>query len=165
MNQNAIGLRPTGRYDPLGVYHDTLLTSEDIPMTPEYESQGYLLDDYRLFHLSEPQRGRIDFHYHEFCKLLMLRSGSGGYWVNGQRYALQAGDAVLIGSHCVHRPEFEPGVPYERIIIYISPEFLKRQSDAGCPLEELFTGPVGPVLRPSEKEQRRIFVLFHYHKI
>ena len=128
-------------------------------MTPEYESRGFLLDDYRLFHLSEPQKGRIDFHYHEFCKLLMLRPGSGGYRVGGQRYALQAGDCVLIGSHCVHRPEFEPGVPYERIIIYISPEFLRRHSHPDCPLEEIFTGQAGPVLRTSEKEQQKLFSL------
>ena len=128
-------------------------------MTPEYESRGFLLDDYRLFHLSEPQRGRIDFHYHEFCKLLLLRSGSGGYWVNGQRYALQAGDVVLIASHCVHRPEFEPGVPYERTIIYISPEFLKRHSHPDCALEDIFSGTSGPILRPTEKEQRKLFAL------
>ena len=128
-------------------------------MTPEYESRGYLLDDYRLFRLSEPQKGQIDLHYHEFCKLLLLRSGSGGYWVGGQRYTLQAGDAVLIGSHCVHRPEFEPGVPYERIIIYISPEFLRRQSAPECPLEEIFSAEAGPILRPTEKEQRKIFAL------
>ena len=126
-------------------------------MTPEYESRGYLLDDYRLFHLTEPQKGRIDFHYHEFCKLLLLRSGSGGYRVGGQRYVLQAGDAVFIDSHCVHRPEFEEGVPYERIIIYIAPEFLRRQSHADCSLEEIFSA--GPVLRPTEKEQRKIFAL------
>ena len=125
----------------------------------EYESRGFLLDDYRLFHLSEPQRGRIDFHYHEFCKLLLLRSGSGGYWVGGQRYALQAGDAVLIHSHNVHRPEFEPGVPYERIIIYISPEFLRRHSHPDCSLEAIFTESSGPILRPTEKEQRKLFAL------
>ena len=128
-------------------------------MTPEYESRGYLLDDYRLFHLSEPQKGETDLHYHEFCKLLLLRSGSGGYRVGGQRYALQAGDGVLIGSRCVHRPEFQPGVPYERIIIYISPEFLRRQSAPGCPLEQIFSGEAGPILRPTEKEQRRLFAL------
>ena len=128
-------------------------------MTAGYESRGYLLDDYRLFHLTEPQRRRIDFHYHEFCKLLLLRSGSGGYWVDGQRYALQAGDMVLIASHRVHRPEFEPGVPYERTIIYISPDFLRRQSHPDCSLEAIFTAGAGPVLRLTEKEQRRIFAL------
>ena len=125
----------------------------------EYGSQGYLLDDYRLFHLSEPQNGRVDFHYHEFCKLLLLRSGSGGYWVDGQRYALQAGDVVFIPSHCVHRPEFEPGVPYERIIIYISPDFLRRNSVPDCALEEIFTAGAGPILRTREKEQRKLFAL------
>ena len=128
-------------------------------MTPEYESRGFLLDDYRLFHLTEPQRGRIDFHYHEFCKLLLLRSGSGGYWVNGQRYALQAGDVVLIASHCVHRPEFEEGCAYERVIIYIAPEFLSRQSLGKCDLSECFSGTHGHVLRLEEKERKRLFAL------
>lgn len=128
-------------------------------MASAYESRGYLLDDYRLFHLREPQQGRIDYHYHEFCKLLLLRSGSGGYWVEGQRYALQAGDMVLIGSHCVHRPDFEAEAPYERIIIYISPEFLRRQSAPDCDLEAVFSGNQGHILRLEEGQRRRLFNL------
>ena len=88
-------------------------------METNYEKRGYLLDDFRLFHLKDKNGTNIDYHYHEFCKLLLLRSGYGGYTVDGQRYDLKTGDAVLIGSQCVHRPEFEPGVLYERIIIYI----------------------------------------------
>ena len=128
-------------------------------MSQSYESRGFLLDDYRLFHLSEPQNAHIDYHYHEFCKLLLLRSGSGGYSVEGQRYELEAGDIVLIGSHCVHRPEFEAGAPYERVIIYISPEFLQRQSAAGCALEDCFSGEQGHILRPDEKVRRKLFAL------
>ena len=124
-----------------------------------YESRGYLLDDYRLFHLSEPQKGKIEYHYHEFCKLLLLRSGSGGYWVDGQRYSLQAGDVVLIGSHCVHRPDFEADVPYERIILYISPEFLRRESAADCDLEGVFSGVRGHILRPEETQRQKLFRL------
>ena len=128
-------------------------------MASSYESRGYLLDDYRLFHLSEAQKGQIEYHYHEFCKLLLLRSGSGGYWIEGQRYTLQPGDAVLIGSHCVHRPEFEADTPYERIIIYISPEFLRRQSASNCQLEEIFSGERGHILRLEESERRQLFRL------
>ena len=128
-------------------------------MAAQYESRGYLLDDYRLFHLSEPQKGQIEYHYHEFCKLLLLRSGSGGYWIEGQRYTLQPGDAVLIGSHCVHRPEFEADTPYERIIIYISPEFLRRQSAPNCELERIFSGERGRILRLEESDRRRLFRL------
>ena len=129
------------------------------PMNSDYKSRGYLLDDYRLFHLSDTRGTRVDFHYHEFCKLLMLKSGSGGYMVAGQRYSLEAGDIVLIGSHCIHRPEFEPDIPCERIIIYISPEFLRRNSSDDCGLESIFSGLDGHVLRPGEKERKKLFAL------
>ena len=96
----------------------------------EYEKRGYLLENFRLFHLYTQSGTRVDYHYHEFCKLLLLISGRGGYMVDGQRYLLQPGDVVLVGSRCVHRPELEDGSPYERIIIYISPEFLQQSSTA-----------------------------------
>ena len=115
-------------------------------MENSYEKRGYLLDDFRLFHLKDKNGTNIDYHYHEFCKLLMLRSGSGGYTVDGQRYSLDTGDIVLIGSQCVHRPEFEHGSLYERVIIYISPEFLQQQSTPDCPLLDIFNGEHGHVL-------------------
>ena len=115
-------------------------------METGYEKRGYLLDDFRLFHLKDREGTNIDYHYHEFCKLLMLRSGSGGYTVDGQRYSLDTGDIVLIGSGCVHRPEFEHGSLYERVIIYISPEFLQQQSIPDCPLLDIFNGEHGHVL-------------------
>ena len=54
-----------------------------------YQKKGYLTEDYRLFHLRSDSGTRPEFHYHEFCKILLLLSGSGGYTVDGQRYALQ----------------------------------------------------------------------------
>ncbi len=128
-------------------------------MEQEYEKRGYLLEDFRLFHLQDAQGTNVGFHYHEFCKLLLLRSGSGGYSVEGQRYSLESGDIVLIGSRCVHRPEFEKGVPYERTIIYISPEFLQQQSDRECNLMDCFSGKHGHVLRLSEPRRRSLFAI------
>lgn len=118
-----------------------------------YEKKGYLLEDFRLFHLRGAQGVKAEYHYHEFCKLLLLVSGNGSYRVEGQHYALQAGDIVLVGSRAVHRPEFQPDAPYERIIVYIDPEFLRRQSTADCDLLEVFSGKQGHVLR-CEKWQR-----------
>lgn len=117
-----------------------------------YKKQGYLLDDFRLFHLKDKNGTNIDYHYHEFCKLLLLRSGSGGYIAEGHRYSLEAGDVVLIGSGCVHRPEFERGTLYERVIIYISPQFLQQQSTPDCQLEEIFSGTGGHVLHLEQPE-------------
>lgn len=115
-----------------------------------HEKRGYLLEDFRLFHLRDAQGAKMDYHYHEFHKLLLLLSGSGGYAVEGKRYNLLPGDMVLIGSHCVHRPEFQPGNPYERVILYISPDFLRRNSGENCDLEGLFSGENGHVLRMEE---------------
>lgn len=122
-----------------------------------YQKKGFLTEDYRLFHLRSDSGTRPEFHYHEFCKILLLLSGSGGYTVDGQRYALQSGDVVLVGSHTVHRPEFEPGAAYERIILYISPDFLRRASVPDCDLTECFRS--GHVLRLGEPERKRLFSL------
>ncbi len=112
-----------------------------------YEKKGYLLEDFRLFHLQGAQGVKAEYHYHEFCKLLLLVSGTGGYSVEGQRYALQPGDIVLVGSRAVHRPEFSPDAPYERIIIYIDPDFLRQRSTEDCDLAAVFSGKGGHILR------------------
>lgn len=124
-----------------------------------YKKRGYLLENFRLFHLRSPGGTQTDPHYHEFCKILLLLSGSGAYSVEGHRYLLQSGDIVLLGSRCIHRPELDPGVPYERIIIYISPEYLQKHSTPECTLANVFSGEKGHVLRLKESQRRRIFQL------
>ena len=126
-------------------------------MKDGFEKRGYLQESFRLFHLNSSGQLHVDFHYHEFCKVLMLCSGSGGYTVEGKRYSLQAGDVVLLGSRCVHRPEFSPDSPYERIIIYIDPTFLQEHSATDCDLTELFSGEGGHVLRCSESRRQKMF--------
>ena len=125
----------------------------------EYEKRGYLLENFRLFHLQTQTGTKVDFHYHEFCKLLLLISGRGGYVVDGQRYLLQPGDVVLIGSRCPHRPELEEDSAYERVIIYISPEFLQQASTADCDLMDLFSARHGHVLRLKEADRKKVFAM------
>ena len=125
----------------------------------EYEKRGYLLENFRLFHLHSQAGAKVDYHYHEFCKLLLLISGRGGYVVDGQRYLLQPGDAVLIGSRCAHRPELEEDSAYERVIIYIDPGFLQQSSTPDCDLLGLFSGQRGHVLRLKENQRKKVFAL------
>ena len=125
----------------------------------EYQKRGYLLENFRLFHLRSHGGEQVEYHYHEFCKVLLLISGSGGYFVDGQRYLLQTGDIVLIGNHSIHRPEMDGGSPYERIILYISPEYLQRESTAECNLLSVFSGEKGHVLRLKENRKQKIFQL------
>ena len=122
-----------------------------------YEKKGYLLEDFRLFHLKDYGETKADYHYHEFYKLLFFVSGKGGYFVEGNRYALSPGDIILIGKQCVHRPEFETDTPCERVILYISPEFLARESSSSCHLTDCFSKENNHVLRPNEKSRKMLF--------
>jgi len=90
--------------------------------------RGYLLEDFRLFHLRSNGVDDVDFHYHDFHKIVMVLSGSGAYAVEGRRYLLQPGDVVLVSRGCIHRPEIGKGSSYERAVFFISDEYLKSHS-------------------------------------
>ena len=128
-------------------------------MEQEYEKRGYLSEDFRLFHLKDDRGATVGFHYHEFYKVVFLLTGSGSYNVEGSNYQLISGDIVLVGSRCVHKPHFEPGIVYERVILYISPDLLRQGSTADYALEELFSGSNGHVLRPTDSFRRRMLTL------
>ena len=102
------------------------------PLT--YENRGYLREDFRLFHLADCRQEEIPYHYHSFHKIIWLLAGRADYAVEGRVYRLQPGDFVLVGSGCIHRPQVHSGDYYERMILYISPEFLgslDREEDLG----------------------------------
>ena len=122
-----------------------------------YEKRGYLLENFRLFHLRSQGGAEVDYHYHEFCKILLLVSGQGSYVVDGKRYHLSPGDIVLIGNRSVHKPELSSDAAYERIIIYVSPEYLQNMSTPDCDLLSLFSGEKGHVLRLKEQRRRAVF--------
>lgn len=105
---------------------------------PNYEKRGYLLEDFRLFHLKSALREDTAFHYHEFHKLVFFLSGKGRYIVEGRSYALKPYDIVLVQRGAIHKAEIAPDEIYERVILYVSAEFLKRQSSAESSLELCF---------------------------
>ena len=123
----------------------------------QHNKRGYLLENFRLFHLKSRGGSPVEYHYHEFCKILLLLQGSGGYYVDGQRYLLQSGDIVLLDAHSIHRPEMDAGIPCERIIIYIDPGFLQRSSTGKCDLLSVFSGEKGHVLRLPESRRKKLF--------
>lgn len=123
----------------------------------QHSKRGFLLENFRLFHLKSRGGSPVEYHYHEFCKILLLIQGSGGYYVDGQRYLLQSGDIVLLDAHSIHRPELDAEQTYERIILYISPEYLQRQSSGDCNLRSVFSGEKGHVLRLSQERRQQIF--------
>lgn len=95
-----------------------------------YEKRGYLTDGFRLFHLTDIPAQEFEFHYHDFDKLIIFLSGQVTYLLEGRSYDLKPYDLVLVPHHLIHRPEIDQSVPYDRIIIYLSPDFLTRYQTA-----------------------------------
>lgn len=106
-------------------------------MEQNYVQRGYLHEDFRLFHLRGAMEESVDWHYHTFHKIIEFLGGESGYGVEGKQYLLQPGDLVLVPQGCIHRPEAEPNAPYERRILYLSPEFLRR-AGGSCDLAVCF---------------------------
>ena len=106
-------------------------------MEQNYVQRGYLHEDFRLFHLRGAMEESVDWHYHTFHKIIEFLGGESGYGVEGKQYLLQPGDLVLVPRGCIHRPEAEPNAPYERRILYLSPEFLRR-AGGSCDLAACF---------------------------
>lgn len=103
-----------------------------------YEKRGYLLEDFRLFHLRSALKEDTEFHYHEFHKLVFFLAGKGRYLVEGRSYALKPNDIVLVRRGAIHKAEISRDETYERVILYISPQFLRAQSSAESNLELCF---------------------------
>ena len=114
---------------------------------PVYEKRGYLNEDFRFFAISGKGLPEMDYHYHEFHKILFLREGEVGYSIEGRRYELKKNDTVIIPAGCIHRPEIEDGVFYSRYVLYISPEFLQKYSTDDTGLNECFSENGGKVVR------------------
>lgn len=95
-----------------------------------YEKTGYLHDDFKIFHLKDTSMRPIDFHYHDFHKILIFRKGNISYNVEGRTYDLIPGDIVFVPAGTVHRPVLHSSEIYERIIIYISRHYLDACHDS-----------------------------------
>lgn len=103
-----------------------------------YEKTGYLHDPFRLFHLTDRQVKNYDCHYHDFHKILLFFSGDVDYFIEGITYRLEPRDILLIGAGDVHRPIIRSAAPYERIILYVSSDFLASCADDKYSLETCF---------------------------
>ncbi|MCI9297497.1 MAG: AraC family transcriptional regulator [Lachnospiraceae bacterium] len=120
----------------------------------DYEKTGYLHSPFKLFHLTDHKMKSYDCHYHDFFKILLFYSGDVDYFIEGITYRLEPRDIVLIGAGDVHRPIIRSASPYERVILYVSSEFLTLYAGQDYSLETCFqkqkeTAQPLPVLRTS----------------
>ncbi|MCR5514875.1 MAG: AraC family transcriptional regulator [Lachnospira sp.] len=94
-----------------------------------YEQKGYLIEDFRFFHIKSSTSMDIPFHYHDFHKLILILSGHVKYYIEGFEYDLMPFDFVLVNRFSIHKPEITEttdSIVYDRMILYLSDEFLSK---------------------------------------
>ncbi len=91
-----------------------------------YSREGYLRENYRVFHLRDTAGQERDFHFHDFDKIVILLSGRVDYMVERDTYALRPWDVLLVGHHVIHKALIDKSVPYERVIVYLDRKFVER---------------------------------------
>ena len=105
---------------------------------------GYLLENFRLFHLTDQTTANFPVHYHDFHKIVIPLSGSLSYHMEGKTYALLPRDILLVPRYRLHRPMINPHVPYERIILWIQHDFLNSDALSPHHLSDCFGSPEHP---------------------
>lgn len=110
----------------------------DVLLEQQYEKAGYLTEPFRLFHIRDKIGTDISFHYHDFYKIIFFVEGDVEYTIEGKTYLLKPHDFVMVGANTIHRPLIRAGTWYERYVVYLSEEFLKRQDARGEVLRACF---------------------------
>lgn len=119
---------------------------------------GYLREKYHYFHLRDTAGQELDFHFHEFDKIVLLLSGRVDYTVEGRSYVLKPWDVLLVKHHTIHRALIDKSVPYERIIVYLDGKYFGRSMPEAGLMEsfELADKSGEHLLSPSAEQRREL---------
>ncbi len=122
--------------------------------------QHMVTPDYEYFHYRDSGHMDIAYHNHDFYEIYLFCSGNVTYLVEGRSYKLQPGDILLIHNRELHKPQVTDGEPYERRVLWVSPEYLLRKSDKNSNLAMCFESRSMKnynLIRPSQQMNHKIY--------
>ena len=99
---------------------------------------GYLNEDFLFFNLKDQKKNEFDTHYHDFNKIIVFLSGEVTYIIEGKSYKLKPWDILLVGKNDLHLPIISSTTPYERMILWLNPQFLEGHNKNNCDLLSCF---------------------------
>lgn len=100
--------------------------------------RGYLNEDFHFFNLKDQKKTEFEFHYHDFDKIIVFISGDVTYIIEGKSYKLKPWDILLVGKNDLHLPIISDSVSYERMILWLNPDFLAEHNKNDCNLLNCF---------------------------
>ena len=114
---------------------------------------------FEVFHNYDLQRRDVDLHHHDFFEIYYFLSGNVDYRVEGKSYVLQTGDLLLIRPGVFHQPVVQPGVPYERIVLWINRDFLMQFTAHGTDLSACFDAAGAVLIHPASYQKNTLAAL------
>ncbi|NLL06883.1 MAG: AraC family transcriptional regulator [Clostridiaceae bacterium] len=88
--------------------------------------QNMEANDFEFFYYKDNLPIEVDFHNHSFYEIYLFLSGNVTYVIEGKAYKLRPKDILIINNQEIHKAIIKDGVPYERVVIWINPTFMKN---------------------------------------
>jgi AraC-like DNA-binding protein/mannose-6-phosphate isomerase-like protein (cupin superfamily) len=105
----------------------------------EFDSRQYMLAvDMELFHYRSSKLLNIEYHNHDFYEVYFLVTGRITYYVEGRAYVLSPGDVLLLSDQEMHRPSQAGEEAYERIVLWVRPDYLRSLGSLDFSLVDCF---------------------------
>ena len=106
---------------------------------------SYTYDDFYVHYSldQKPNPSSFNMHAHEQYELFCFLGGNATFWVEGTPYPLERDDIMLFNIAESHRISVDPDVPYERIALLFTPDFLEKIDPTGQLLRPFTTHGLG----------------------
>ncbi|HHW23248.1 MAG TPA: AraC family transcriptional regulator [Clostridiaceae bacterium] len=88
--------------------------------------QHMINDNFEYFHYKDDPHLEVGYHSHDFYEIYFLLSGKVTYLIEGKSYSLKPWDILIINNKDLHKPIIESGSVYERIVIWINPDYIRK---------------------------------------
>lgn len=98
-------------------------------------------DKFEIYHVKDVvDNARTLYHYHDFYEIHATLSGNANFYLDGKQFEIEAGSILLIQKNDLHRIVSQSSKVFDRIYIFITPEFLRKFSTPETDLENCFKG-------------------------
>lgn len=126
----------------------------------DFTTRQYMIrPDFEYFHYADRPQVEVEYHNHDFYEVFFLLAGKVVYYIEGKAYNLKPGDIILVNHKELHKPVIEEGSPYERIVVWLNPEYVKslNKGDANlCMCFEETLRKKYNLLRPNADHSRNL---------
>ena len=99
---------------------------------------GYLNDNFKIFHIRDKKDIKFEYHHHDFSKIVILIDGDLTYYIEGKSYILKPWDILFINKNEIHKPVVNVDKYYERIVIWLNPDFIAKYAQGNNNLLKCF---------------------------